>query len=105
MEEKFIKLIGMLTEDKFYVPTDMHSSGFNRVEICKIESDKIKNPNNMYHVEEENEGDALLTFSELTEKYPRFILDRRLAFYNNFVTWEEYKTALDGQKKITLIEL
>jgi len=105
LEEYFLMSIRELTDEKFYVPTDMHSSGFNQVEIYKLEGDELGSEIEVYNVSEENEADVELTFNELMEKYPKFTLGRELAYYNKFETWDRYQKALNNEIEITLIEL
>lgn len=100
-KEFYIHCYGENQEISFYVPTDEHSSGFNKIELYYYEDD------NEYSVAEENYScvDECLNFKEIIHKYPKIILDREYAFYGKFVTWEDIELALKGEKEIDLVRL
>jgi hypothetical protein len=83
----------------FYVPTDEHSSGFNRI---KIESEGFGE----YSVyEEECCSSDYLTFEDIIKKHAKITLDREYAFYNKFETWEDIELAFKGEKEVDLVRL
>ena len=103
LEEKFIQLHKDLYGNQtisFYVPTDEHSSGFNRIEIDDIED-------GTYSLTEEDGCcvDDYLTFEEIVNKYPKITLDREYAFYNKFESWEDIEQAFKGNKEVDLCRL
>ena len=99
-EEEFFKLLE-LTDNIFYVPTEYHSSGFNRVELIEQEE-------GLYIIEVE--GGQLFeqpsySFNEIKHLYPEFIFDREEAFFGNFITWDYFEKIIRGEKKHTLVYL
>lgn len=100
LEKEFIKLIGEYSENKFYTPTDEHSSGFNQIEIDDMEDGTYS-----ISIEDSCCVDIYLTFKELIEEYPKVTLSRGLAFYKEFCTWKDIDMAFKGDKEINLIEL
>lgn len=84
----------------FYVPTEEHSSGFNKIEIADMEDGE-------YSITEEDGCciDTYLTFEEILKEYPKITLDREYAFYGKFVSWEDIELAFKGEKEIDLVRL
>ena len=84
----------------FYVSTDEHSSGFNKIVIYDMDD-------NEYSIEEEDGCciDEYLTFEGIIDKYPKITLDREYAFYDKFISWEDIELAFKGEKEIDLVRL
>jgi hypothetical protein len=84
----------------FYVPTDEHSSGFNKIEIDDMGDGE-------YSITEEDGCcvDEYLTFEGIIEKYSKITLDREYAFYNKFESWQDIELAFKGEKEIDLVRL
>lgn len=99
LKYEFLKILE-LTNDKFYVPTEEHSSGFNQIEIYDMED-------GTFSITEENGCcvDKYLTFEEILAEYPKFTLSREFAFYNKFETWDRLEKALKGEIEIKLLEI
>ena len=100
VEKQFVRTIREYTDNKFYVQTDEHSSGFNQIEIYDMED-------GIYSVITENNCciDGYLSFEEIQEEYPKFTLDKRLAFNGDFETWDRYEKAINGELEITILEI
>jgi len=104
LEENFIKLHKDLYGNQpiiFYVPTEEHSSGFDKIEIDDMEDGE-------YDVTQENEcryPDDYLIFEEIVKDYPKITLDREYAFYGKFVSWEEIEQAFMGNLKIDFFRI
>jgi hypothetical protein len=82
----------------FYVPTDEHSSGFEKVEIEQFND-------NEFDVISESGYSHLINFAEIVKDFPKITLDREYAFYNKFVSWEDIELAFKGEKEIDLVSL
>jgi hypothetical protein len=104
LEEKFIQLQKELYGEhepvSFYVPTEEHSSGFNKIEIDDMSDGE-------YSITEEDSCcvDEYLTFEGIVEKYPKITLNREYAFYCKFESWEDIELAFKGEKEIDLVRL
>ena len=104
LEQEFVKLFRNLYGDYpdicFYVSTDFHSSGFNKIEIADMDDGE-------YSITEEDGCciDTYLTFEEIVKEYPKITLDREYAFYGKFVSWEDIELAFKGEKEIDLVRL
>lgn len=100
-KEFYSQCYGEDQDISFYVATDEHSSGFNKVELYYFEDD------DEYSVTEESycNDNEYLNFEEIIHKYPKITLDREYAFYCKFVTWEDIELALKGEKEIDLVRL
>ncbi|MEG0297665.1 MAG: hypothetical protein RR620_13175 [Clostridium sp.] len=109
IENMFIDTIEELTDYCFYVPTDEHSSGFNEVKFemtdLYFKDEESGKDEFIYRVYEENGKVEEITFYEITNKYPKFILDKRFAFDGKFETWDRLKKAFDGELDIVLLEI
>lgn len=101
MEKQFLAMLKDLTDNKFYVPTNEHSSGFNECELTQL-ADEDSAPT--YLINEEG-LEKELTFSELMEQYPKFTLCKRYAFEGDFETWSRFKKALDEEIEINIVEI
>ncbi len=88
---------------EFYVPTDNHSSGFNKCEIFVIS--EIQDSKTTYSVAEEGYGMEELTFTELMNRYPEFTFNKKQAFEGEFETWERFYKAITGKIKLNLITI
>lgn len=99
VEEEFLKLLE-LTDNKFYIPTDEHSSGFNEVEL-------FNQDDGTYCVEIEGNCccDNYLNFEGIKYKFPKFALDRSYAFYDKFETWDRFEKAIKGEINLVLLEI
>ena len=100
LEKEFIKLISEVSNNKFYMPTDEHSSGFNQIEIDDMED-------GTYSISMEDMCciDRYLTFVEIIEEYPKITLSKNHAFYGNFCIWDDIYKAFKGEKYIELLEI
>lgn len=96
---QFLEIL-KLTDNRIYVPTEEHSSGFNQIQICDMEDGTFA-----ISIEDGCCIDNYLTFEEIMIEYPKFILSREFAFYNKFETWDRLEKALKGEIKITLLEI
>ena len=105
IEKEFMKIVEEITEDYFYIPTNLHSSGFNKVEIYKLDGDVLDSKIDVYNVAEENEADKELTFKELMNEFPKVTLDINYAFDGKFYNWNDIESALNGEKEIYLFDL
>lgn len=107
IEKEFMKIVKEITEDYFYIPTDLHSSGFNKVEIYKLDEDDdvLNSKMAVYNISEENEAEKELTFEELMIEFPKVTLDRNYAFDEKFCSWIDIKSAFNGEKNIELFDL
>lgn len=87
-------------EIAFYVPTDEHSSGFNKIKLYYFKY------GNEYNITEENNYDEdYYSFEYIINKYPKITLDREYAFYGKFVSWEDIESAFKDEKEIDLVRL
>lgn len=102
-KEFYANCYGENQDISFYVPTDEHSSGFDKVELYYFEDDEE------YDVTEECDcnNNEYLNFEDIIHKYPKITLDREYAFYGKFVAWEDIESALKGESKngIDLVRL
>lgn len=103
VEKNFLQLESELIGFEFYVPTDNHSSGFNRCEIFVIS--EIQGSKITYSVTEEGYGMKELTFAELMNRYPEFTFNKILAFQGEFETWGRFYDAIIGKIKLNLISI
>lgn len=104
LEEKFIQLHKDLYGNQtisFYVQTDEHSSGFNKIDIESDDEDEE------YSITEEGccYINEYSTFEEIVKEYPKITLDREYAFYGKFETWEDIELAFKGEKEMDLCRL
>lgn len=97
MEKQFLALLRDLTDNRFYVPTYSHSSGFNECYLINLDDE-------VFLINEEGE-EKELTFNEIISQYPKITLSKRYAFECKFETWDRFKEAIDGKIKINIVEI
>lgn len=103
VEKNFLELENEVIGLEFYVPTNTHSSGFNKCEIYP--ETRSYGLETTYFVMEEGGDKKALTFNGLIKCYPEFTFNRRMAFEGEFSTWESYYKAIVGKIKINLIAI
>ena len=103
VEKNFLQLESEVIGFEFYVPTNNHSSGFNKCEIIVIS--EVQGSKITYSVTEEGYGMKELTFEELINSYPEFTFNKNLAFGGEFETWERFYDAIIGKIKLNLIAI
>lgn len=99
VEKEFFRLLE-LTKNKFYVPTEEHSSGFNQIEVYDMEDGTYS-----ITIEDNCCVDMYLDFEGLKAEFPKFTLDNRFAFFGTFETWDRFERALKGEISIDIITL
>jgi hypothetical protein len=103
VEQKFLVLENEVIGLEFYVPTNSHSSGFNKCEIFLIS--EIEGSSIIYSVIEEGCEKVEITFEQLMICYPEFTFNKKSAFEGNFEIWERFYNAIIGKINLNLIAI
>lgn len=102
-EEKLLNILEMYNEMSLWIEDNSCKIGFSYIEIEKFEDDYnpsfeiVMADNSKVPIYEECHLEELMT--RLDEK---FVITKDKAIEGNFVSWEEFKKAVDGEIEIDI---